>query len=109
MFEGVGQRLLHDPVRGQVEPGGQRPGLTLDTDLDGQPGLADLLGQLGQVADARLRCQRRRVVLTQDAEQSTQLASACRPVSSTARSAGMACSGWSGSCIRAAPAWTSSR
>ena len=40
VLERVGQRLLHDPVGGQVEPRGQRPRLAVLDQLDRQPGLA---------------------------------------------------------------------
>ena len=55
VLERVGQRLLHDPVGGQVDPARQRAHLALDAQLDRQPRLAHL-GRRGRRRAARLGC-----------------------------------------------------
>jgi hypothetical protein len=43
----VREGLLHDPVRRHVETGGQRPRRAVDLQLHHQPGLADVLDEVG--------------------------------------------------------------
>src|SRR5439155_11964466 len=50
----VGQRLLHDPERGEVDPGRQIDRIALDAEVDGEPGVADLLEQLLDPGEPRL-------------------------------------------------------
>src|SRR5690348_3785425 len=45
VLERVGQALLDDAVRAQVDPGGQRGALALDRQLDGKAGPLDLLDE----------------------------------------------------------------
>ena len=55
VLEGIGQRLLHDPVRGQVQRVWQRYGLTRARQFDRQPGGADLVEEAVQRDEAGLR------------------------------------------------------
>ncbi len=55
MLAHVGQRLLDDPVDRQLHAPGQLTGLPGGREVDREPGGADLLEQLGQLLDARLR------------------------------------------------------
>jgi hypothetical protein len=75
--ERVGQRLLHDPVGRQVDPGRQRPRLTLHRHLDRQAGLAGRHGQGLEVGQARLGGEggvgRLAVVVAQQPQQPAQL------------------------------------
>src|SRR6266536_908396 len=50
----VGERLLHDPVGGQVQPGRQRPGLALHHQRRRQAGLVGALDEGGQLRDGWL-------------------------------------------------------
>ena len=67
VFEGVGERLLDDAVGGQVEAGGQRPRPALHPEVDFDAGVLHGLGQGRKIVQSRLRRQRRRVVVAQDA------------------------------------------
>ena len=53
MPQRVGQSFLHEPVRGQVQSGGERLGVAGDRHLDRQPGTAELLDQPGQLVHPR--------------------------------------------------------
>src|SRR5450756_2253795 len=53
VLERVGQRFLDDAVGGEIEAGRQRARVSLHAQGDGQPGLADLLAQPLQLAEAR--------------------------------------------------------
>ncbi len=57
MLEHVGQRLLDDPVRGEVDPGRQRPRLPFDGQLHRQAGEGDPVDELVEAAHAGLRGQ----------------------------------------------------
>jgi hypothetical protein len=76
VLERVRERLLHDPVGREVEPGRQRRSHALDRQLDRQSGVANLLEQLGELLEPRLRRERRvRVLLGPDhPEQAAELA-----------------------------------
>lgn len=73
----VGQGLLHDPVRGQVDAGRQRLRLALRGDGDREARRPARRHQLGQPGQAGGRLQRRRargvVVLAQQAQRGLQL------------------------------------
>jgi hypothetical protein len=75
VLERVGQRLLHDPVGGQVDAGGQRPRFALDRQLDRQAGLAGGQHQRIEVGQAGLRGQRlaTAAAVTQQPEQPAHL------------------------------------
>ncbi|MDP9136066.1 MAG: hypothetical protein M3N56_14705 [Actinomycetota bacterium] len=62
VLERVGERLLDDPVGGQVDARSQRDGLALEPQLDRQPGAGHLLGENVEVAQARQRRHRDLVV-----------------------------------------------
>ena len=47
----VGERLLHDAVRRQLDAGRQVRGAVRDVQVDGQPGVGHLVGQAGRSAD----------------------------------------------------------
>ena len=51
----VGQRLLHDAVRGQLHAAGQRPGLPRHLEPYGQARAAHLVDEVGELVDAGLR------------------------------------------------------
>ena len=55
VLERVGQRLLHDPVGGEVDAGRQQPRLALDRKLDGQTDLTHLIDERLELAEAGLR------------------------------------------------------
>ena len=63
VLDDVRQRLLHDPVGGQVDALRQRPRLALDGQLDADAGGAGALEQLVELAEPRLRRELGRVVL----------------------------------------------
>jgi hypothetical protein len=74
VLERVGERLLHDPISRQVDAGCDRARLALDPQVDGHPRLADLRGEVVEIAQARLRCERELVVVAaQHAEQPSHL------------------------------------
>jgi len=71
----VRQRFLHDPVRGEVEPGRQRPRFAVDAQLDLQARSARLREQWIELGDAWLWVERELVAGgSQDAEQAAHLA-----------------------------------
>ena len=104
VVERVGQRLLHDPVGGEVDAGGQlaprRPRRAASTS---SPALAHLLDQLAEVVEARLRRERRRARRRRAGRPAAAAAraSASRPVASIELSASRA---WSGSLVEDASA-----
>ena len=55
VLERVGQALLDDPVRGEVDPARERERLAVDVQLDGQPGAADLVQQRVEAVEPGLR------------------------------------------------------
>jgi hypothetical protein len=69
VFEGVRERLLDDAVGGQVEAGGQRPRPALHPDLDFDAGVLHGLGEGRKIVQSRLRGQRWRVVVAQNAKE----------------------------------------
>ena len=74
MLEHVGERLLDDPVGGEVEPGRQRPPLALLVQHHGQPGGTRALEQRVERAQRGLRRQRRLLLVrVQHAEQPPHL------------------------------------
>ena len=74
VLERVRERLLHDAVGGDVDARRQRRSVALDPQLDGQTGLAHMLNQPVEVAQARLRRERELLVAAaQDAEQPAHL------------------------------------
>ena len=75
MLERVGQRLLDDAERGELQPGRQRlGGRTVDGELDLQAGGADMVDEVLDLAQARLgRHLGVARVLAQDAEQAAHL------------------------------------
>ena len=62
VLQGVRQRLLHDPVRRQVDARRDRALVALDPQLDRHARLAHLLDEVAEVAQARLRRERELVV-----------------------------------------------
>ena len=73
VLECVRQRLLHDPIGGQVDPRWQRRLLTLDPQLDWQAGLAHLLDERAERAEPRLGPDRQLLVAgAQDSQQPAQ-------------------------------------
>src|SRR5439155_3287562 len=69
VLERVRERLLHDPVGGEVDSRRQRCLLTLDPQLDRQARLAHLLDQRAERAEPRLRADRKLLITgTKDAE-----------------------------------------
>ncbi len=68
------ERLLHEPVGGQVDAGRQRARLALDAQLDRQPAGGEAAHERADVGEARLRGERDVLVLAaQHAEQAAQL------------------------------------
>ena len=55
VLEHIRQRLLHDPVRGEVDGRGQPPRQAFDLECDVDPGRAHLLDELVESGNARLR------------------------------------------------------
>ena len=55
VLERVGETLLHNPIRGEVDPWRERETLPGEVQLDGQPGAADLLDQRVEAVKAGLR------------------------------------------------------
>ena len=76
MPEDVGERLLHDPVGGDVDADGQRPRLSLHRQLNRQPGGADLLREHVELCEARLRRLARRLARAQNGEEAAHLGEA---------------------------------
>ena len=68
VLERVRQRLLHDPVGRQVDRGLERGAVAVDLEVDAQPCRLDALDELGQLRDAGLGRERRRIVVAQHAE-----------------------------------------
>ena len=71
----VRQRLLDDPIRGEVDPRGQRHDLALQDEADVRAGVARRVDELGELVETRLR---RTLgvavdVLAQNAEQPARL------------------------------------
>ena len=62
VLDRVGQPLLDEPVGGEVDARRQRLGRPLDPELDGQPELARVRDQPVQVLEARLGCERGRLL-----------------------------------------------
>ena len=80
VLERVRQRLLHDPVGGEVDAGRQRPRLALDRELDGQADAAHLLDQRVELCKAGLRPERGLAVgAAQQAEHAPKLAERLAP------------------------------
>ena len=74
MLHRVGERLLHDAVRGQIGVGGQVTVNALDREPHAQPGTAHVLDQAGQGVDGRPRRADAVVLfLLQDAQQTAKL------------------------------------
>jgi hypothetical protein len=63
VLERVGQRLLDDPVRGQLHPGRERAPQAVHREGDVQAGRADLVDERGDVGEAGLGTQAVRVGL----------------------------------------------
>ena len=55
VLQRVGQALLDDPIRREVDPARKRERLTVDVQLDGQPGAADLVEQRVEAVKPGLR------------------------------------------------------
>ena len=108
VLERIGQRLLHDPVRRQAQARRHRPDLSLSRPAPpaGQPPGRSRPGPAGRRCRAAGPdpCPPSSVRRTPSSRRSS--ASACRPVSSTARSGATARRGSVFSSIRAAPACT---
>ncbi len=70
VLEGVGQRLLHDPVHGHIDSLRQPRGLAVDDFFDRQPGVAGLFDERIEAIQARRDAAFRPVVrlFAQDAE-----------------------------------------
>jgi hypothetical protein len=74
VLEGVGERFLNDPKRGDVHAGRQIERLALDGQLDRKPGRGEACQQLVDASQARLWSKGQlRVVLTQHSEQAAHL------------------------------------
>jgi hypothetical protein len=75
VLERVGQRLLDDPVRREVDAGGHGPSLAEHAHLDRQPGRARAFDQGVELGQRRLRRKRARLALAavQQAEQAAHL------------------------------------
>ena len=73
VLEGVGEGLLDDPVDRELHARGQLGGHAVDRQVDRQPGRADLLDQLGELVDARLRREGGLAVLAQHPEHAAHL------------------------------------
>jgi len=73
VLERVRQRLLDDPVRGQLDPDRELPTLALDAELDGKARLAELPDEGGYVVEPRLGRQRLVHVTAEHAEQAAHL------------------------------------
>ena len=74
VLERVRQALLDEPVGRQVDAGRKLRGLALDPQLDRQPGLPNLLDELVEVLEARLRGERGRLLgPAQDADEAAHL------------------------------------
>ena len=63
VLERVRQRLLHDPVGGDVDPGRKLHRLAFDGDLDRQPGCGQRRRELVDAGQARLRRERELLVV----------------------------------------------
>ncbi len=80
VLERVGQRLLHDPVGGEVDAGGEPSRLALDRELYGQADAAHLLDQRVELREAGLRPECGfGVGAAQQAEHATKLAERLAP------------------------------
>ena len=79
MLDDVRQRLLHDAVGGEVEPGGQLAPLALDRELDRHAGAARALDQRVELAQRRLRRVLGVLVGVQHAEQRAHLGERLAP------------------------------
>ena len=55
VLERVGQALLDDPIGRELDATWQRERLTVDVQLDGKPGAADLVQQCVEAVEAGLR------------------------------------------------------
>ena len=74
MLDHVRERLLHDPVGGELESRGERPRIALDRERHLEAARANLLGEFGDLAQAGLRRARGRGrVGAEDAEQPAHL------------------------------------
>ena len=74
VLEGVGQRLLHDPVGREIDTRRQRQRLAGDRHVDLEPGGAHLLHQPRELVEARVRGQRQALaVAAQHPEQAPHL------------------------------------
>ncbi|MER6122111.1 hypothetical protein ABT173_05345 [Streptomyces sp. NPDC001795] len=52
MLGDVGQRLLHDAVRGQIRPGGEGLRFSLGDDVDHEPGSPERRGQFRELCES---------------------------------------------------------
>src|SRR6266480_3888106 len=62
VLQGIRQALLHEPVRGQIDPSRELRCLPLDSQLDRESSLARLLDEPVHVLETRLRRERRRLL-----------------------------------------------
>src|SRR5262249_37241668 len=73
MLDRIGERLLHDPVHGELDTGGQVPWGAVGPEDDGQPDGPYPVDQLAEITESGQRTQLRHVVVAQQAEQPAQL------------------------------------
>src|SRR5205823_8219100 len=73
MLERVRQRLLDDPVRGELDPDRKLAAFSLDAELDGKAGLANLRDERRDVAEPRLRRERLVGVAAQHSNEAAHL------------------------------------
>ena len=91
VLDHVGERLLDDPVRGEVERLRKRDPLALHGKLDGQPARPRLLDQPVQVVDPGLRRQRPLVILARSTPSERRMSASAvarRPLDRLQRLAG---------------------
>ena len=74
MLDRVRQALLDEPVGSEVDACRKLHGIAFDPELDRQAGLASLRDEPLDVLEARLRCERRRLLgAAQDADEASHL------------------------------------
>ena len=73
MLDDIGQRLLHDPVRGEVKSRRQRDSGALNDQVDVPPGRAQLIQQGVQLAEAGRRAEWPVRLVAEDTEQLSEM------------------------------------
>ena len=79
VLERIRERLLDDPVGGQLDPDGELSTLAVDRELDRQTGVSKLADERRHVAQPGLRCERLVRVAAEHAEQATHLGKCAPP------------------------------